>query len=160
MKNFLYHLVIISFLVFPSSALAAELCDLKPLMTRYETMKSLCESKFAADFDTVEQRSRLQGYKRVLMDCQERIKATVQLVQLYNIFAAEEGLEAPAGFVSERIALQLPEFTDKTRRDVADVDQELSGVKHAVLLNFGRSTSRELSGYVSDIREVARQMGR
>lgn len=160
MKSIACLFVILACLCGATSAMSAELCDLQPLMTRYEAIKSLCESKFAADFDTAEQRSRLQGYKRVLMNCQERIKATAQLVQLYNIFAAEEGLDAPAGFISERIALQLPEFTDKTRRDVADVDQGLAGVKHVALLDFGRATSRELAGYVSDIREVARQISR
>jgi hypothetical protein len=158
MKPYLFIAMLLCLVLGPVPAKGLDLCDLQPLMDRFAAIKTLNESRFAADFQTQGQRRMLHGYKRLLMECQERIKATVQMVQLYNIFAAEEGLEAPADFISERIALQLPAFIECTRRDIMDIKSHLSGVSDAELGDFGRSAIMQLNGYVNDISQVSRQL--
>jgi hypothetical protein len=158
MKLFLPIAMLLCLVLGPAPAMGLDLCDLQPLMDRFAAIKTLNESTFAADFQTQGQRRTLYGYKRLLMECQERIKATVQMMQLYNIFAAEEGLEATADFISERIALQLPQFIELTLRDVADINGQMAGVSNAELADFGRSAIMQLNGYVNDINHVSRQL--
>jgi len=120
MKLFLPIAMLLCLVLGPAPAMGLDLCDLQPLMDRFAAIKTLNESTFAADFQTQGQRRTLHGYKRLLMECQERIKATVQMMQLYNIFAAEDRLEATADFGRSAI-MQLNGYVN----DINHVSRQL-----------------------------------
>lgn len=155
MKKRILALAALMLFVLPLELPAGEVYDLDPLMDRYEAMKQLRDSRFASDFDNPESREKFLGYKRLLMDCQERIKSTAHLVQLHNIFAAREGLEPSTEFMSDGIVDQVPKFTAQTRRDMRVIDEDLDEMAHDDLYDFGHEVVIMLDGYVDEIQAIA-----
>jgi hypothetical protein len=130
-----------------------------PFMDRHAAMVDLRDKHFMADFDDPAERAHFMDYKGLLFNVEERLKATVMLLQLHNVFAARDDMQPCVDFVVERFVPQNEEFIAETRDDMRSVEADISGMGDGLLRRYGSDLRNVMAGYVSDVRHLNQRLG-